>query len=220
MDVRLLLFALVVVLVAAAGATLHVRKRTRLRRARGALFRDVTALFTDVTVTQDDIDFPVLTGSRAGFRWRLEPVVDSLTYRKLPVLWLCVTCYADLDVTAPVSVLLRPAGNEFFSPNAKYACELPLPEGCPTHARAASTSPCVEVALGPARELLADPVTKEVVLSRRGMRVVSRVGEAESGPYRVGRRIDLGTPVLTAAHVVTRCDAIAASVRGRQAVAS
>ncbi|MQA03223.1 MAG: hypothetical protein GEV07_11025 [Streptosporangiales bacterium] len=219
MDARLLLFLVVAAVVAAAGAVLHARKRARVRDERGRLFAAVQPLFTDVSVTQDDVSFPVLTGSRAGHRWRLEPIVDSLTFRKLPVLWLAVTCYAELEVRAPVSVLLRPTGNEFYSPNARYQHRLPLPDGCPEHARAAAAEPVGDVELGAVTELLDADRTKEVVLSARGLRVVRQVTEAESGPYRVGRRVDLGAPVLPAAEIAELCDVLLATVTDRQAVA-
>ncbi|NLU72638.1 hypothetical protein HCC61_08125 [Streptomyces sp. HNM0575] len=220
MDAHLLTFALAAVLTAAAGAALHLRKRARVRGARGELFRDVAPLFTDAEVTQDDVGFPVLTGRRDAHRWRLEPLVDSLTFRKLPVLWLCVTCYADLDVPEPVSVLLRPVGNEFFSRNREYPHQLPLPAGCPEHARAASTSQDADAGhvLGPLTALLEEESTKEVTVSSRGARVVYRLGEADPGPYRVGRRTDLGAPVLAETHLTARCDAIAAAVRTHEAV--
>src|SRR5690606_20114698 len=102
----------------------------------------------------------------------------------------------------------------------RYPHELPLPDGCPVHARAASTDPDATVSLGPATELPADPSTKELVLSRRGMRLVWQVGEADAGRYRVGRRIDLGAPLLSAADVTARCDTLAASVRDHLAVVS
>lgn len=221
MDARLALFLAVVVLVAAAGALAYRRKRSRVRGERGALFRDVRAMFDGVEETQDDIDFPVLTGERAGRHWRLEPVVDSLTYRKLPSLWLCVTCYADLGTEAPVSVLLRPTGNEFFSPNRGYAHELPLPDGCQAHARAATpVASAPAPPLGPVAALLGEEATKEVLLSARGVRVVRQVGEARQGAYRVGRRIDLGAPVVDADDLARVCDAIAATVAERSRVAS
>ncbi|MQA82018.1 MAG: hypothetical protein GEV10_26695 [Streptosporangiales bacterium] len=221
MDARLALFLAVVVFVAAAGAVAYRRKRARVRGERGALFRDVWKMFDGVEEAQDDVDFPVLTGERAGHRWRLEPVVDSLTYRKLPSLWLCVTCYADLGTEAPVSVLLRPTGNEFFSPNRGYAHELPPPDGCPAHARVATpVAGAPPVPLGPVGMLLGEQATKEVLLSARGVRVVRQVGEARQGAYRVGRRIDLGAPVVDADDLARVCDAMVATVTERAGVAS
>lgn len=214
---RLLGFAAAVVVLVGGGTYLHLWHRRRVRAARGGLFRDVRGLFTDVEVGQDDVDFPVLRGTWHGYRWLLEPVVDSLTYRTLPTLWLCVNCYADLDVPSPVSVLLRPSGNEFYAVNGRYRHELPLPDGCPSHARAASRDDAVlDVPLGPVGGLLGDLETKEVAVSARGVRVVRRVGTANPARYRVGRRIDLGAPVLTPDDllgVLTRAAATATSLR-------
>lgn len=212
MDARWIVFLAVAAVVAAAGIAMQRRKHARVRRERGSLFDDVVDLFHDVAVTQDDVDFPVLTGERDGYLWRLEPVVDALTYRKLPSLWLCITCYAPLDVSAPASVLLRPTGNEFFSPNRRYDHELALPEGCPVHARAASADG-TDVSFGAVGGLLPERETKEIVVSRRGLRVVRQVGEADAGRYRVGRRIDLGAPVLDSDALRRICALMVESVR-------
>lgn len=216
---RLVLFLVAAALLVAGGAYLHVRRRNRLRAERAGLFRDVRGLFTDVTVTQDDVDFPVLRGTRHGYRWLLRPVVDSLTYRTLPTLWMCVTCQTELDVRAPVSVLLRPVGNEFYSANGGYRYELPLPDGCPAYARAASADARgTDVPLGPVVALLAEDETKEVAVARGGVRVVRRVGTADPSKYRVGRRIDLGAPVLTPDDVLAVLTRMAATARSLEEV--
>ncbi|HEX6445221.1 MAG TPA: hypothetical protein VF053_09055 [Streptosporangiales bacterium] len=216
---RLLLFLVAVVCLACGGAWLHLRRRSRLRAERAGLFRDVRGLFTDVTVVQDDVDFPVLRGTRHGYRWLLRPVVDSLSFRTLPTLWLCLTCQADLEVPAPVSVLLRPSGNEFYSANGGYPHELPLPDGCPAYARAASPDARgADVPLGPVGALLGEAETKEVAVAQGGVRVVRRVSTADPGRYRVGRRIDLGTPVLTPDDVLAVLTRMAATARSLQEV--
>lgn len=218
---RLVEFLLVSTALAACGSFLHVRHRRRVRTLRGELFRDVRGLFTDVVVEQDEVDFPVLRGSLHGYRWVLQPVVDSLTYRTLPTLWLCVSCRADLGVRASVSVLLRPSGNEFYSRNSGYRHELPLPDGCPRHARAASDAAAgADVPLGPLASLLAETETKEIALSANGVRVVRRVQTADPGRYRVGRRIDLGAPVLTPDDVVATLTRMTATARSLEEVRS
>lgn len=214
---QLPLFLLAALMIVAVGVYLHRWHRRRVRAMRAGLFRDVRALFADVEIVQDDVDFPVLRGNWQGYSWRLEPVVDSLTYRTLPTLWLCVTCYSVLDVPSPVSVLLRPSGNEFYATNGRYGHELPLPEGCPSHARAASRDAAGStVPLGPVAALLPEPETKEVAVSPGGVRVTRRVEIANPGRYRVGRRVDLGAPVLEPDDllaVLTRAAATATSLR-------
>ena len=93
----------------------HVRK---VKRERGGLFDEVEHLFSGAEVRQDGINCPTLTGRYRGYRIKLEPLVDSLTFRKLPVLWLVSTHHRPLDIAAPLDILLRPAGTEFFSPTA------------------------------------------------------------------------------------------------------
>src|SRR5215472_1419397 len=73
---------------------LYRRDRERFRRLRGGFFSGCLDLFEQYRVVQDDVDFPVLTGRYRGHEVRLEPIVDHMTMRKLPSLWLQVSLIA------------------------------------------------------------------------------------------------------------------------------
>ncbi|MHA6794978.1 hypothetical protein ACVGVM_15915 [Pseudonocardia bannensis] len=170
----------------------HVRRE---RRERGSLFDDAGHLLDAARVHREGLGYPVLTGTYRGHPVRLEPVVEALALRKLPVLWLLVTQHRELDVGAPLDILTRPSGTEFFSPNAGFAHELERPAGFPSHVRIASPDPAAAPAPG-ALEFLApllhDPRTKDVLLTAGGVRVVRRLAEGAQGPYRTARRADFG----------------------------
>lgn len=171
----------------------HVRK---VKRQRGALFDRVAHLFEDAEVHQDGIGYPVLTGRYRGCPIKLEPLVDSATFRKLPVLWLVVTHHRPLPVAAPLDVLLRPTGAEFFSPNADFEHDLLPGEDWPEHVRVATPDPSKAPplsALGPIGSFISDTSTKEVYVARGGVRLVHQLAEGDQAHYRVTRRVELDT---------------------------
>lgn len=186
---------LTVVLVAgvlAALAWVQVRHVRRVRHDRGLLYERVRELFDDPHIEQDGLDYPVLTATYRGAPIELRPVLDSLAFRKLPVLWLRVTHRRALAVHAPVDVLLRPTGSEYFSPNAGFASELPA-DGFPAHLRIAS--PDAELAPPPSalHPFLSERRAKELYLSADGVRLVWLLAEGRQAHYRTTRRADLGS---------------------------
>ncbi|WP_214366822.1 hypothetical protein [Pseudonocardia sp. H11422] len=189
------LFAMFAGLAAAAALCclqlVHVR---RVRCERRQLFADVAHLLGDSQLHPDGLGYPVLTGTYRGHPVRLRPIVDTVTLRKLPSLWLLVTQQRRLDVGAPLDVLVRPSGWEFFSPNATFGHELEAPAGFPSHVRIASPAPTgapapVLAQLGP---LVRDPRTKEVLVGAGGVRVTRQLAEGAQSPYRSTRRADFG----------------------------
>lgn len=186
----------------------HVRK---VKRERSGLFADVQHLFSDAKVRQDGINYPTLTGGYRGYPIKLEPMVDSLTFRKLPVLWLISTHNRPLNVAAPLDILLRPAGTEFFSPNSDFRHDLPLDADWPEHVRVASPNPTEGPPVSsfkPFLPFIADPDTKDVLVTGRGVRLVSRLAESDQALYRVTRRADLGRVGLTEERLAPVLDAL------------
>jgi len=116
----------------------HVR---RIKSQRGSLFDQTKHLFNDVRLTQDGINYPTLRGTYLGYPIKLEPIVDTTVFRKLPVLWLLISYYRPLPVASPVDILLRPTGSEFFSPNSTYAHDVVPGVEWPEHIRISSPTP-------------------------------------------------------------------------------
>lgn len=186
------------VLLAVGVWRLELRRARAARAARDALFDAVLEVLEEARLDTGPNRYPVLTGRHGGRPVRLEAVVDTLTLRKLPSLWLFVTVHRPFELDSPVSALARPVGTEFFSPNASFRHRLPTPAGFPGHARIATARPTV---LDPAvfdtfGELMRDVRVKEVQAGPAGARIVYQVAEAAQGPYRTGRRADFGAPRL------------------------
>lgn len=195
-DGELVMVISVVVLVIVALCRLQVVHIRRVREDRGSLFDAVAGLFDNVRVHQDGLNFPVLTGAYRGHPIRLEPVVDTVAFRKLPVLWLVLQQQRELSVGAPVDILLRPMGTEFFSPNNDFGQERRAVQGFPADARIASpdwrNAPPLTM-FAPHQRFLSDPRAKELYVTEHGVRLVWRLAEGSQTHYRTTRRADLGS---------------------------
>jgi hypothetical protein len=204
---------LVLVLVAGlagSGLAIQLQHARASRHARQQLFDQVTDVVDRGRLEGDGTGYPVLTGEYLGHPLRLAAVVDSLTLRKLPALWLILTLSRPLPMAAPVDVLARPSGSEFFSPNSRYPHQLPVPPGFPVHARIATPRPTPVPAelLRAIGGLMADPKVKEVYAGPAGLRIVYQLAEAASGPYRTTRQADFGSPQLTEGTLTRLLDAM------------
>lgn len=191
--------------VAGVVAVLELRHVRRVRASRRRLFDEVEHLFGEVRVDQDGLGFPVLTGTHAGHPIRLQPVVDAVAFRKLPVLWLSLTHRRPLEVGAPLDVLLRPVGTEFFSPNADFDHELTPGHGYPSHVRIATPDPQQAPPLStfePHLQSLSDEQTKELYVTAGGVRLVHRLAEGGQAHYRTTRRADFGPVAITPAQLL------------------
>jgi hypothetical protein len=175
------------------------RDRERQRRLRGRFFADCAALLKFSRVTQDDLQFPVLTGRYKGFDVRLEPIVDDMTMRKLPSLWLKVSLFAPVRYSGAFDLLIRPRGNEFYSPAFDLPLEVSLPSGWPTDATIRSDDP---TGMPPAEiiaqhlHLFDDAKLKELLIAPKGIRLVYQAEQGERSHYAVLRQSDFGEPRL------------------------
>jgi len=184
--------------VATGVCCLELRRNRSDRAARDRSFDAVLAVLGDPHLRTRPHQYPVLTGWHRGHPVRVEAVVDTLTVRKLPILWVFVTVHRPLGLDSPVDALARPIGTEFFSPNASFGHRLPTPADFPVHARIASARATVldAATLGTFHELMRDPRVKEVQAGPTGARIVFQLAEAAQGPYRTGRRAEFGAPRL------------------------
>lgn len=179
----------------------HVRG---VKYQRGALFDQTKHLFDNVKLTQDGINYPTLNGSYQGYPIKLEPIVDTTVFRKLPVLWLLVTYYRPLPVSSPLDILLRPVGSEFFSPNSNFEHDIVPSADWPEHIRVGSPTPSKAPPLSvfqPFVPFISDPLTKEVLVTSKGIRVVHQMAEGSQTHYRVTRGVELDTATFTPARL-------------------
>jgi hypothetical protein len=168
----------------------HVRRVGRERREAVA---PVAEVLTDVVVAQDGIGYPTIRGRYAGRDVKLELVVDTLTMRQLPRLWLVATVRRELPVENPVDILLRPISTDVISPGPRFRYEHPRPDAWPEHMRIATPLPAPIPALEELEvlgALLRDDRTKDVLVAPGGVRVVTELARGEVARYRVVRRAD------------------------------
>src|SRR6185312_12025235 len=69
-----------------------LRRRARLKEQRTAFFARATAILRAPRLEETGtIGYPRLLGDYGGFPVQVLPVVDTLSTRRLPALWLLVT---------------------------------------------------------------------------------------------------------------------------------
>lgn len=190
-----LLLALLLVTGAVVLALVQRHHVVRVRADRGRLFEHCSNLLDDARVISRGLNFPLLRGRRGGHPVLLEPVVDTLSMRTLPVLWLVVTVAGPLVATGRLSVLARACGTEFYARHDEAGAMASMGPGWPGElAVRADSVDAVErqpELLDRIRRFMADGRVKQVVVGPGSVRVVWRCAAAESGTYRVTRRVDL-----------------------------
>lgn len=216
---------LVLLLLLVAGAVLlavvqrhHV---ARVRADRGRLFADCSGLLDDARLIPRGLDFPLLQGRRGGHPVRLEPVVDTLSMRTLPVLWLVVTIAAPRVATGRLSVLARACGTEFWARHdevghtvamgpewpGELAVRVDAPDALRRHAGL----------LDDIRRLMTDERVKQVVMGPQSARVVWRCATADSATYRATRRVDVAGARVDAPALSALLDAVEELIGRRRA---
>lgn len=171
---------------------LHRYERRAKLRQRARFFADCLGLFQTYKVTQEHVNYPLLTGSYRGYAVRLEPVIDNMAWRKLPVLWLKVTVLTEIPYRGVLDLLIRPHGAENFSPNPELEYSVKLPEGWPQDGVLATddpdTMPPLEL-IAPSLGIFADERLKELVITPKGVRLVARMWQAVRANYVTFREI-------------------------------
>lgn len=176
------------------------RDREHQRKVRGGFFADCHAVLEFSKVTQDDLQFPVLTGRYKGLDVKLEPIVDDMTVRKLPSLWLKVSLFAPVRYSGAFDLLIRPRGTEFYSPAFDLPLEVRLPSGWPTDAVIRSDDPA---GMPPAEtvaqhlHLFEDARMKELLIAPKGVRLIYQADQAERSQYSVLRQVEFAEARLT-----------------------
>lgn len=162
------------------------REGDRLARERALLFQEAAGLLQGVTVEERQHRYPEMAGTYRGRRFVIDPVMDALSVRKLPSLWLKVTLVEPMPVQATTDVLMRPLGTEDFTPFPQLPHVMETPEGLPLHAVVRCDSPlgvAPAEALAEAAPLLSSPKGKELLITPRGVRVVVQAAEGDRAAY-------------------------------------
>lgn len=184
----------------AALIQMYRRNRRTLARLRGAVFVPAYGLFASYRVTQSGIDYPELTGVYRGHHFHIDAVVDTLTVRKLPVLWLRVSLLAPLPGLATLDVLVRSHNVEFYSPSANLPHRLEPRPGWPGDAmiRTDNSGKLPDLAvLDRHVAIFAEPLIKELLVTRKGVRIVRLLDQARRAEYLVLRQAEFASPQVT-----------------------
>jgi len=176
---------------AVALVILYRREHSACKVQRRRLFDGCFALFERAVLTQDDVAWPVLTGSYRDCEVRIEPVVDHVVFRQVPSLWLVVSVRQDLPIGGTFDLLARRRNVEFYSSASELPRCVQLPGDWPGHTTLKSDRKASELPLGAldphVRALFADPRAKELVVMPRGVRIVYQVQGADRSEYLVLR---------------------------------
>ena len=154
-----------------------------------------------------------MTGRRAGLAFDLQAIPDTLTFRKLPALWLLVTLPEALPVTATLDLLARPSGNEPFTRFTTLTQSLPTPPGLPKDVAIrsdAASGAAPEALVAAHADLYGDPAIKELVISPKGLRIVLLAEEADRGRYLIFREAEMGMTPLAPDRLLPLLDRLAA----------
>ena len=181
--------------------------------ARAGFFHAVKPLFVGGETRVQPTGFPRMTGHRAGLAFDLQAVPDTLTFRKLPALWVLITLPEPLPLHATLDLMARPSGHEPFTRFASLPQSLPTPPGLPSEIAIRSDN----AARIPPPDLVArhaglfqDLRVKELVLSPKGLRIVILAEEADRGRFLIFREAEMGRTPLSPARLEPLLDRLAA----------
>ncbi|MCB5409877.1 hypothetical protein [Pseudogemmobacter faecipullorum] len=157
--------------------------------------------------------FPRVSGEIQGVETDLQIIPDTLTYRKLPTLWLLVTQPCPLPLRQRIHLMIRPRGAEAFSAFHDLAFQTRPGEGLPYDAGLRSEQPLTpgEAALLRRHShLFADPRLKELVIAPEGLRLSWLADEADRGRYLIFREAEMGNIPLAPADLAPLLAGLAA----------
>ena len=143
----------------------------------------------------ESVGLPRLCGRFAGFNVQVQPVVDTLPLRRLPVLWLLVTLQDALPLKAKLDLMMRSAGPTTFSNFDLLPFTLPHPVGFPEHAMLRTDDSGQVISAEVLRShigLFSDKRAKELLITPLGVRIVWMMAEADRARYGIFRQADFG----------------------------
>jgi len=207
-------------LLALALAALLVRQAlagARRRRDWGdTLMQPVTGLLDGATLQpMGPNEPPMARGAFQGWPVQARPIIDTLSTRKLPSLWLMLTMPAPLPVAATFDFMLRPAGGSSFSNHDQLPHASPTPRGWPADGVLRTDRPDMPLdisALAPLEPLLRSSQLKEILVSPQGLRVVLLLAEADRARYGVFRQAEFGDIRVGAASLAATLTAMSGAM--------
>lgn len=181
-------------------AVVVAQANRRRKASRASYFDAVTPLFDRIVSRIEPTGFPRVTGHLGPHAFDLQALPDSLTFRKLPALWILASLPEPLPVRATLDIMVRPTGQEAFSRFASLPvslrCPAFVPDGTGVRTNDAALVPSADLIARHAR-IFADPKVKELLISPKGLRLVLLGDEAERGRYLIFRDAEVGLDPLS-----------------------
>jgi hypothetical protein len=179
-------------LLAALGLLMFGKYQRDAKRkvlARNTVFDDCQTLLQNVQISQDKANLPVLQGSYGGYQVALSIVEDTVAWRKLPPLWLLVKVVANKPSIGSLDLIVRPAGNEFYSPSWQWDGNLTIPPTWPQHAIIKHLHKPIDMRLLEqyVLALFADLKMKELLVMPEFVRLTYMAKQADRGEYLIMR---------------------------------
>lgn len=199
-------FLAVALALGVGAAVIFALQREQAARAarRAAYLSAAGVLFTERREEVQPSGFPRLAGVHEGVEFDLQIVPDTLSLRKLPALWVLVSVPGALPTGASVDVMLRPTGMESFSHFSQLPVQVPVPPGFPADCAIRADAPGAVPFEAAIRDVL-DGVDvdrlKEVLVTRKGVRLVFLAEEAHRGRYLIYRDAEMGRVPLPPARL-------------------
>jgi hypothetical protein len=194
---------------------IYRRDRRRFEAERAMLFDDARGLLADSELTRKPMEYPRLRGRYKGHEAIIDALVDHMSVRKVPPLWLRVTIRADIPFAGSCDMLARAHNVEFYSPSNDFDYVLPRPADWPGHLTIKSDDPGripPPDLLGRHVGIFADERMKELLITPRGVRLVRQAAQASRAEYMVLRQALFGPLVLPRDYLVSLLDQAVALV--------
>ncbi len=178
----------------------HLRRAAAQRITQRTGYLDACrALLYTPQMGRGDSGFARLGGCYRGAGADIQVLPDTLTFRKLPALWVLVTLPGPLPVGATMNLMIRPTGVEPFSRFQTLTHQLDrpddFPEDCAIRTDCRAHTPPEDLVRAHLH-IFDDPKVKELVLSPKGVRIVFLAEEAQRSRYLIYRDAEMGVTPL------------------------
>ena len=204
-------FDVLIAIVAAVAFLIWVyrRDRRRMDADRAVLLSEATGLLEGAELSQEPMQYPKLRGRYRGHEAIIDAVIDNLSVRKVPSLWLRVTIRVESRYAGSCDILARSHNVEFYSPSLGFDHNLRLPAGWPEHLTVKSDDPDripPDSVLTPHVKIFEDPQMKELLVTPRGVRLVRQGAQAARAEYMVLRQSLFGPVTISRALLISLLD--------------
>ena len=188
----------------------HLRRAAAERIAQRAEYlNDCRALMAAPRMGRGASGFARLGGTYRGVEADIQVLPDTLTFRKLPALWVLVTLPGPLPLRATIDLMIRPTGVEPFSRFSTLMHQLDRPDDFPDDCAIRTDSPLhmpSEDLVRAHLHIFDDPKVKELVISPKGVRIVFLAEEAQRSRYLIYRDAEMGVTPLPASVTQAKLD--------------